>query len=425
MRCPRCGNDNAETNRFCGMCGASLVGASNAARPAAAAASSSGTRSPSPAPGKPAETDVRRAGQSSANGTTASEASHNLGAGRPLEPDNEPVVAGPSFLGLNRPSNTAESRREASRAGAQEHLRSSRNVDYLLEDEEEPRHGRGKLLLLVAALALAVGFGYLHWKQGGFDWVMGGEKKPSPTAASPDITSNAPQASSSLPSAATPGTPQSGAQGAPLGATESPSQQGSSASGTVPNLNASAETSSSPPPPASAPQANSPQHAPQPAPAPSESSPNVPPPSSSASQSASSMPGKTESNVADSDSEDQSASDTAAPKPKPRKPAAAVPLDTVAEAERYIYGRGVGQDCDHGLRLLKRATDQSNPKAMISMGSLYSTGTCTARDLPTAYRWFAMALHKEPDNQTLQNDLQALWSEMTQPERQLAIKLSQ
>ena len=96
----------------------------------------------------------------------------------------------------------------------------------------------------------------------------------------------------------------------------------------------------------------------------------------------------------------------------------------MAEAERYIYGRGVAQDCDRGLRLLKPA-GQSNPKAMISLGALYSTGTCTPRDLPTAYRWFAMALHKEPDNQVLQNDLQKLWTQMTQPERQLAIKLSQ
>jgi TPR repeat protein len=97
----------------------------------------------------------------------------------------------------------------------------------------------------------------------------------------------------------------------------------------------------------------------------------------------------------------------------------------VAEAERYIYGRGVGQDCERGLRLLKPSAQQANPNAMISLGALYSTGTCTPRDLPTAYRWFALALHKQPDNQALQNDLQKLWSQMTQPERQLAIKLSQ
>ncbi len=94
------------------------------------------------------------------------------------------------------------------------------------------------------------------------------------------------------------------------------------------------------------------------------------------------------------------------------------------EATHYIYGQGVEQDCDRGVRMLK-AAEQSNAKAMTQLGVLYSTGTCTPRDLPTAYRWFALALHRDPDNQVLQDDLQKLWAKMTPPERQLAIKLSQ
>jgi TPR repeat protein len=104
---------------------------------------------------------------------------------------------------------------------------------------------------------------------------------------------------------------------------------------------------------------------------------------------------------------------------------AAKPLDAVTEAERYINGRGVPQNCDRGLRMLKTAAEQSNAGAMISLGALYSTGSCTPRDLPTSYRWFALALHKEPNDQALQDDLQKLWSQMTPAERQLAIKLSQ
>jgi TPR repeat protein len=114
-----------------------------------------------------------------------------------------------------------------------------------------------------------------------------------------------------------------------------------------------------------------------------------------------------------------------AAKPRERKPTPAKPVDPVSEAERYVYGRGARQDCDRGMSLLKSSAGQSNPKAMISLGALYSTGTCTPRDLPTAYRWFALALHKQPDDQALQDDLQNLWSQMTPPERQLAIKLSQ
>ena len=97
----------------------------------------------------------------------------------------------------------------------------------------------------------------------------------------------------------------------------------------------------------------------------------------------------------------------------------------VAEAHKYLYGKGASQDCERGLRLLKPAANRADPKAMVEMGALYSAGLCTPRDLPTAYRWFAIALRKEPDNESLQNDLQKLWGEMTQPERQLAIKLSQ
>jgi TPR repeat protein len=150
-----------------------------------------------------------------------------------------------------------------------------------------------------------------------------------------------------------------------------------------------------------------------------------------------SAPTKQASNDADADSDSSSddAEDTAATapaKPKPAttdaapKPSAAQrSAGTVAEAQKYLYGKGAKQDCDRGLRLLKPAADRADPKAMIEMGALYSAGLCTPRDLPTAYRWFAMALHKDPDNQGVQNDLQKLWGEMTQPERQLAIKLSQ
>jgi TPR repeat protein len=68
---------------------------------------------------------------------------------------------------------------------------------------------------------------------------------------------------------------------------------------------------------------------------------------------------------------------------------------------------------------------QKNPKAMIEMGALYSAGLCTPHDLPTAYYWFALASRKDPSNESINADLQKLWGEMTQPERQLAIKLTQ
>ena len=91
----------------------------------------------------------------------------------------EPVITGPSFLGLNTPAEVND--RSAGRGhGGHDALRPSSNVDYLLEDEEEPR-GRGKWILVVMALALVVGFGYLRWKQGGFEWLSGGDRRSLPS----------------------------------------------------------------------------------------------------------------------------------------------------------------------------------------------------------------------------------------------------
>ena len=65
---------------------------------------------------------------------------------------------------------------------------------------------------------------------------------------------------------------------------------------------------------------------------------------------------------------------------------------------------------------------QSNPKAQTLLGAMYATGHCVNRDLPTAYRWFAKALHGDPSNSRVQRDLEVLWKQMTPEERQLAMK---
>ncbi len=289
-------------------------------------------------------------------------------------------------------------------------MRRSHNVDYLLDEEEEPSPGRGKLILFALALFLVAGFGYLHFRQGGFDWLNGSPKKPAPsTEAAPAADSGA-----NAPSAAN----------APIPTDPAPPTNKEAAK---PEGN-SAETPAALPP-ASAPPAASPSNA-QPEAAPSQKN---------SGEAVSENPGKNSAKSSDSAAADESqpaaddSEEKATAKPTParaetRKPAAARSVakttDNVAEAERYIYGRGVAQDCDRGMRLLK-ASELGNAKAMVALGNLYSTGTCAPRDLPTAYRWFAMALHKDPDNAALQDDLQKLWGVMTAPERQLAIKLSQ
>jgi len=411
LRCGRCGNENDGTNRFCGMCGAALVAGNPPAGqavevgPAAGAAGSVGAvaeRKPTAVSGSEARSEAW--------------------------PSSRPVISGgPSLLGLNLPGSDAGSGRGD---GGRDPLRPSSSVEYLLEDDEEPRRSRGKLILVAAAMALAVGFGYLHWKGvGGFDWISGGDKKPAAVAVqSPDAgqsgaaSQDGVRGGGSVPAGAAGGPAESGA---PQTAVSPTASQDTSSQGGSQGGSQGAPAQSAPAPSGAAAQDAALQSTDQQS-TDQQSTDQQSTPRSDARES-----GAAASPAAGSDSDQQApvqraaARKPAASKPAAGKPAPANAVDSVTEAERYIYGRGVGQDCDRGLRLLKPAAGQSNVRAMISLGALYSTGVCTPRDLPTAYRWFALALHKEPDNQALQDDLQNLWSRMTPPERQLAIKLSQ
>ncbi len=335
-----------------------------------------------------------------------------------VRPSAGPVITGHSFLGLSTPGPAVD------RHAEHDPLRPSSNLDYLLDDEEEPKGGWGKLLLVVVALALAVGFGYLHWKQGGFDWLNAGDKKSAAAKQSSDAAQRADSGSATGPAtldgtAPAAGAGDTGTAPATGGAAASPAD--SSAGQAM-----ASQTASQTAPAQAAPSATSPAQVSPAQVSPAQASPAQVSPAQNQPTDPN-LPAAAVSQPAGSDPDKQTPPAEPPPEPKAatRKPPAAKPVDPVTYAERYIYGRGVRQDCDHGMRLLKPAAEQSNTKAMISLGALYSTGTCTPRDLPTAYRWFALALHKEPDNQALQEDLQKLWSQMTQPERQLAIKLSQ
>jgi hypothetical protein len=415
VRCGRCGNENSEINRFCGMCGAPLLPKGSADTAARVPAPKPAAAPVQPPPQSiPRQQPLTRPVELSSVTTQRPAVPLSSSPAPPFssseEPSVEPTITGPSFLGLNRPASTTSDP-------------SSSSVHYLLEDdEEEPKRAWGKFALLVVALALGVGLGYLHWKQGGFPWLNGQNNQSAATTADgsqsgTDSPSSTPAAN---PSPATPSvaTPQSGSTAdgnspAPAAATTSPAPSNTSQATPLPS-----------PLPGSAPDADSQTAAAPPAP-----SPSAPPASS---QTTSSPAVSADSGApAESDSGGRATPDAtptpkpALHKPSPAKPVAAKPLDAVTEAERYINGRGVPQNCDRGLRMLKTAAEQSNAGAMISLGALYSTGSCTPRDLPTSYRWFALALHKEPNDQALQDDLQKLWSQMTPAERQLAIKLSQ
>jgi hypothetical protein len=98
---------------------------------------------------------------------------------------------------------------------------------------------------------------------------------------------------------------------------------------------------------------------------------------------------------------------------------------TFLKGEAYLYGRGVPENCEEAIRNLKAASASGNAKARSTFGTMYATGHCVPRDLPTSYSWFAKALEADPNNQVLAKDLTAIWNQMTPPERQLATKLKQ
>jgi len=95
------------------------------------------------------------------------------------------------------------------------------------------------------------------------------------------------------------------------------------------------------------------------------------------------------------------------------------------KGEAYLYGRGVPKNCDEAVKNLKTASAKSNAKARSAFGTMYATGHCVPRDLPTSYLWFAMALRVDPNNQILEKDLSAVWNQMTPPERQIATRMKQ
>ncbi len=95
------------------------------------------------------------------------------------------------------------------------------------------------------------------------------------------------------------------------------------------------------------------------------------------------------------------------------------------KAEAFLYGRGAPQNCDEAVKNLKAASAKSNAKARSAFGTMYATGHCVPRDLPTSYLWFALALRVDPNNQVLEKDLNAVWNQMTPPERQMATRMKQ
>ncbi len=378
MRCPRCSSENPPEYRFCGMCG----------------------------------TPLDKAGEGSVRSAEPPAANERM---RPTEPAPQPPqsVSGPSFLGLSGPA------------------RGTEDVTYLF-DEEQPTRTYWRFVLLLLILGVVGGLAWLRYTGSGRSWlaswvnqrptapVQAVQQPPPATAPGqavqqppPPTTPAQNSAPPQQPSAGTPANGQVGAQNPPA----NPPKETDLTPGTTQSAGSSPGQAT----------ANQESNASQGQP----SSKNQPSTNAVEAASKPPEPSPAEANAAKNEtSTDQPDTGEEAPAAK-EKPARVKPAPTptvnpddalVENAEKYLYGRGVSQNCDRALVSLRAAAGRENARARSLLGTMYATGHCVAKDLPNAYRWFALASRQQSDNMWIQRNLEMIWREMTPQERQLAMQ---
>ena len=294
------------------------------------------------------------------------------------------IVSGPSFLGLaDEPSNGAT---------------------YLLEDETDATPwGRYLLLLILLGGAAAVAW---IWRANLRNLASSFSGTPANVqtqpASSPAPIASPSEVGGSVPTSSTPPV----MNPAPVDQSVHSGQPATAAPSGAPGANPPAATTQPPAQNPASPSTSTPApaqaQATQAAPAPQNSDANQ----TAAQQSPPAKPaGVKAPKAADQPSDDESDADA-----------------LESQGERYLYGTGGTANCDLAQKSLQAAAEHSSKKAQSVLGTMYATGHCVPRDLPLAYHWFARALHQDPGNTRISDDLRVLWNQMTPEERQLAIK---
>ena len=310
-------------------------------------------------------------------------------------------MSGPSFLGLGDER--------------------SRDLDYLLEDD--PPRGHGRLYLALFLLILSGGLLAWHWQRDGYPWgytpkaAVSSVPVSPPSAAAPDATAAA--APSVVPVEPT-------ANPAPPEAQSTPGEGAQTAGEATPAVEPSSD-SSIPDNPAAAGKPADQALKPDQNPGTGEAAAQAPSPSSASEG---------------SEPEGAAPVSPATKAPKETRMAAAAPIPKAARTQAFAdrsgpdisrtgwwqteknicTGGGFRKIAPARREICRSAARGSNAKAQTLLGAMYATGHCVGRDLPTAYRWFAKALHGDPANSRVQRDLEVLWKQMTPEERQLAMK---
>jgi hypothetical protein len=365
VKCEKCGYENFPQHRYCGMCAAEL-------------------RIPG-VPDRPAPPPVRAPSTAVPELAAVKYKEEVVAAPKEVAPQQ---VSGPSFLGLgNEPTE-------------------NKSASYLLEDDAPTHRGRNLfLILLIAAMAVAA----WHWRQ---DLRVVAEKfltSPPPAAKTGGSDNQAENSSPPAAADSTSGTAPASSAGA--GTQVEPPGAG---------VNAQTPAPQTPPPAAPAAAASSGStDSTQPAPTEQSVPPNPSPPNPSQADDAAATP-------------KPDAVEPANPPARARKPAmtraeraaaaASRTDDLEVQGEKYLYGNGVPENCARARTDLLAAAQHSNAQAQSVLGTMYATGHCATRDLPTAYRWFGRSLRQDPKNSRLEQDLRVLWNQMTPGERQMALR---
>ena len=201
MRCPRCGNENPADNRFCGMCGATMLPTSEVpVQPVRAAMPPASVPAPPTPRMEPPRVDSTRIDPTRIDAQRIAQRIDREPS-RERQAESIPAISGPSFLGLNDPAPTRSADPEPRRASLSIDPHSeppSRSLEYLLNDDDHnDDHGGGAgkifvILFLVIALGVT---GYLTWKNHGFGWITLGSNKPTAINGSRGLSKRFPIAS--------------------------------------------------------------------------------------------------------------------------------------------------------------------------------------------------------------------------------------
>jgi hypothetical protein len=323
-------------------------------------------------------------------------------ASKPVREEPMRQVSGPSFLGL-----------------AEE---PSSSVTYLLEDEMSERHwGRALVLFLILGALGAAGW---HWRSEVRAYVVArlaqhpnSNNQPEQTGyAGGPVSTSASETAGQTPSATVPVQNQDTAANQTPAAATPAGQQPSATTNNGPAASEQSNAASASAPAGSASPAPTGQAA---APAAPQEQANNAPAATPAKQESAAEPATPNEPTAKSESP---TTKRAKSKAKETAEGTASTDELEAEGERYLYGTGVYANCSRAQKDLQAAADQGSSKADSVLGTMYATGHCVNRDLPLAYRWFAMALQRDPGNTRLQGDLQVLWNQMSADERQIAMR---